>query len=137
VQPELPPTLIDERALELALINVMDNAVKYAKDGKRVDIQLATRTGRAIEIRVTDYGPGIPPEDHRRVFDRFVRGQSARDRRVRGSGIGLALVKHIAQSHGGDVWVESEEGKGCTFVITIPVRTAAPESPERATSATV
>jgi len=128
IQPELPATLLDERSLELALINLMDNAVKYAKDGKRVDVQVATRTGRAIEIRVTDYGPGIPLEEQRRIFDRFVRGRSSRDRRVRGSGIGLALVKHIAQSHGGDVWVESEDGKGSTFILTIPVRQGATTS---------
>ncbi len=122
VEPDLPIALIDERALELALINLLDNALKYAKDGKRVEVHLAQRAGRAIQIRVTDHGPGIPFEEQRRIFDRFVRGRGARDRQVRGSGIGLALVKHIAQSHRGQVWVESEPGRGATFVLEIPVR---------------
>jgi two-component system phosphate regulon sensor histidine kinase PhoR len=134
VQPDLPLTLVDERSLELAVINLLDNALKYAKEGRRVDVQVASRTGRALEIRVTDFGPGIPLEDQRRIFDRFVRGNNARDKRVRGSGIGLALVKHIAQSHKGQVWVESEFGKGCAFVLSIPVRHRSPEAAERESS---
>lgn len=124
LEPDLPRALLDERAIELALINLFDNALKYAKDGKRVDVIVAHQEGKEIEVRVVDFGPGIPIEEQRRIFDRFVRGKEARNRKVRGSGIGLALVKHIAQSHGGHVRVESEPGKGATFVFAIPVRHA-------------
>lgn len=122
VAPELPPTRHDGRAIELALLNLLDNGVKYAKDGKRLEVRVAPRGTRTIELRVMDHGPGIPPDERRRVFERFVRGRNARDRRVRGSGIGLALVRHIARSHGGQAWVEPTPGGGATFVVTVAVR---------------
>ncbi len=132
VEPDLPPTVLDERALELALVNLMDNAVKYAKEGKTIDVGVRLRGARSIEVRVTDRGPGIPRDEQRRIFDRFVRGRGARDQRVRGSGIGLALVQHIARSHGGQAWVESEPGKGASFFLTLPVRApAGPKGGER------
>ncbi|MCU0691904.1 MAG: HAMP domain-containing histidine kinase, partial [Polyangiaceae bacterium] len=124
VAPNLPNTLLDERAIELALANLVDNAVKYAKSGKRIDVKVGVRGGRALEIRTTDYGPGIPQDEQRRIFDRFVRGRGARNQQVRGSGIGLALVQHIARAHGGQVWVHSRVGEGATFVFSIPLRTS-------------
>jgi two-component system phosphate regulon sensor histidine kinase PhoR len=134
VTPGLPRTMLDERAMELALANLFDNALKYAKDGKRIEVYVEPRGGKALQVRVVDHGRGIPSEEQRRIFDRFVRGKGARDARVRGSGIGLALVKHIANSHGGQVWAESEPGKGATFVFTVPVRAgkaaAAPQGAE-------
>ncbi len=121
-EPGLPRTVLDERALELALVNLMDNAIKYAKDGGRIDLEVRARGTRTLEVRLSDRGPGIPKEEQRRIFERFVRGKGARERQVRGSGIGLALVQHIARSHGGQAWVESELGKGSTFLLTIPIR---------------
>ncbi len=122
VAPQLPATLHDARAIELALLNLIDNAVKYAKDGKRLEVVVSPRGARTLELRVVDHGPGIAPEERRLVFERFVRGHGARERQIRGSGIGLALVQHIARSHGGQAWVESTEGGGSTFILTIPVR---------------
>lgn len=122
VEPDLPRTVLDERSLELALVNLMDNAIKYAKDGGRIDVSVRSRGMRTLEIRLTDHGPGIAKEEQRRIFERFVRGKGARERQVRGSGIGLALVQHIAKSHGGQAWVESELGNGAAFLITLPVR---------------
>jgi len=123
VAPKLPITMFDERALELLLMNLLDNALKYAKDGKRVLIEVrAAKSG--LELRVIDKGPGIPATERRRIFDRFVRGSAGADKQVRGSGIGLALVKHIAESHGGKAWVESEVGEGSTFIVTLPVRSS-------------
>jgi two-component system phosphate regulon sensor histidine kinase PhoR len=101
----------------------MDNAVKYAKEGKTIDVCVRRCGARTVEIRVTDHGPGIPREEQRRVFERFVRGKGARDKHVRGSGIGLALVQHIARSHGGHARVESEFGKGASFFLSLPLRT--------------
>ena len=122
IEPGLPNTMLDDRAVELALVNLMDNAVKYAKEGKTVDVGVRMRGARTIEVSVTDRGPRIPRVEQRLVFDRFMRGERARDKRVRGSGIGLALVQHIAKSHKGKAWVESEPGKGASFFLSLPVR---------------
>jgi two-component system phosphate regulon sensor histidine kinase PhoR len=125
--------VIDARAIELALINLIDNALKYAKGTSWIRVDVAPADEGGVHIRVVDEGPGIEPEDQARIFDRFVRGQLAQDARVRGSGIGLALVKHIAESHGGAVEVTSpvRDGRGTQFDIHLP---AAPPGhhPERA-----
>ena len=119
VAPELPEVLVDARALELVVINLLDNALKYAKDGKRVAVSVTAVSGH-VEIAVVDEGPGIPHDEKRRIFDRFVRGRQAHGTNVRGTGIGLSLVKRIAEEHGGYARVESELGKGARFVVGIP-----------------
>ena len=106
--------------LIIAVINLVDNALKYAPDWKVVSVAVKRRED-TVEIRVTDRGPGIPWEDRRRIFERFVRGKSAVGKQVRGSGIGLALVKHIAQAHGGDAWMEPAEPQGSRFLFTLHV----------------
>jgi len=117
---DLPRTRIDGRAVELAVINLIDNALKYAPGSNVVSVRVE-RENSAIVVRVVDRGPGVPPEDQGRIFERFVRGSTARGLPIRGSGIGLALVKHIAESHGGRAWVVSGVGQGATFAISIPV----------------
>lgn len=119
IEPDLPAALFDERAIELVVMNLLDNALKYAKEGKVIRVEVR-RAERALEVRVIDRGPGIPVAERRRIFDRFVRGKTGLERNVRGSGIGLALVRHIAESHGGAAWVESEIGMGSTFVVKLP-----------------
>jgi two-component system phosphate regulon sensor histidine kinase PhoR len=121
--PELPNAELDERAIEIAIINLVDNALKYAPDGRRVCITGQIIKG-SIEVRVTDEGAGIPADDRKRIFERFVRGKSALDKQVRGSGIGLALVKHIAEAHGGRAWVEPGMPSGSCFVLTIRTATS-------------
>lgn len=124
---DLPIAEVDERAIEIAIVNLVDNALKYAPEGKHIVVsaqRLAPvpsmgRSVERLEVRVTDEGPGIPPEDRKRIFDRFVRGRAAADTRVRGSGIGLALVKHIAEAHGGRAWVEAASPRGSSFVFTV------------------
>ncbi len=116
--PGLPSAELDERAVEIAIFNLVDNALKYAPDGRRIVIGVRHEVSH-VEIRVVDEGPGIPPEDRKRIFDRFVRGRGATNKQVRGSGIGLALVKHIAEAHGGRAWVEPASPKGSAFVITL------------------
>ena len=107
---------IDERALEIAVINLVDNAMKYAPGHVSVAVR---ETPRTLEIRVADRGPGIPVEDRKRIFERFVRGKPTEGKQVRGSGIGLALVKHIAEAHGGKAWVEAATPKGSVFVLSV------------------
>ena len=131
VEPSLPRAQIDERAIQLAVINLVDNALKYAPGGE-ITIRAASHEG-GVRIDVADQGPGVAPEDRSRIFERFIRLSSSRDDKnekarspVRGSGIGLALVKHIAESHGGRAWVESELGHGSTFRFTIPARRVLP-----------
>jgi two-component system phosphate regulon sensor histidine kinase PhoR len=137
IEPDLPPARIDDRAIQLAVINLIDNALKYAP-GTGFVIVRASRENGGIVVRVVDRGPGVPAEERERIFERFVRGSTARSqgdasrgdvrdvRRVRGSGIGLALVKHIAESHGGRAWVEGDgmspgAPPGASFAISIPV----------------
>jgi two-component system phosphate regulon sensor histidine kinase PhoR len=121
VGADLPRARIDARALELAVINLIDNALKYAPGSEVITVRAERDDDGAVVVRVVDRGPGIPSEDQGRIFERFVRGSTARGQAIRGSGIGLALVKHIAESHGGRAWVTSSVGHGATFAISIPV----------------
>jgi two-component system phosphate regulon sensor histidine kinase PhoR len=114
----LPTAQLDERAIEIAVINLVDNAMKYATDGQRVAVKVRVADDK-VEIRVQDFGAGIPIDERKRIFERFVRGKSAVGKQVRGSGIGLALVKHIAEAHGGAAWVEDNKPRGSVFVITL------------------
>lgn len=116
----LPRVFLDERALSGALANLLDNALKYAPESKVLRVCLR-RVRKTLEIRVTDQGPGIPREERKRIFERFVRGRSAEQTRAPGSGIGLALVKHIASAHGGQAWVEPAEPTGATFVLSLRI----------------
>jgi two-component system phosphate regulon sensor histidine kinase PhoR len=117
----LPVLRRDERAIEIAVINLVDNALKYASSGGRISVSVK-RAGDDLEIRVADQGPGIASEDKKRIFERFVRGRVAEGKQVRGSGIGLALVKHIAEAHGGRAWVEDGPVRGSVFVIALDPR---------------
>jgi two-component system phosphate regulon sensor histidine kinase PhoR len=128
----LPRAGIDQSAIQLAVINLIDNALKYAPEGKVIAVRVALE-GRVIVVRVIDQGKGVPEEERERIFERFVRGARAAGADVaaaggrgpvRGSGIGLALVKHIAESHGGRAWVEGAPGEGSTFVFTVPAARA-------------
>ena len=106
--------------LEQALMNLLDNAVKFNKPNGEVHVQVHDRSGNRIEIRVSDSGVGIPAEDLSRIFERFYRVDKARSRQVGGTGLGLSIVKHAVEQMGGTVSVESELGKGSTFVVMLP-----------------
>ena len=105
--------------LEQAIVNLVDNAIKYSKPGSRVAVT-AHEEGAEIVLRVRDAGRGIAAEHLPRIFERFYRVDKARSREVGGTGLGLAIVKHIAQVHGGSVNVESVLAKGSTFSIHLP-----------------
>jgi two-component system phosphate regulon sensor histidine kinase PhoR len=120
IEEDLPPARIDANAYTLAVMNLIDNAIKYAADGKKLIVRLK-RTGERIVLEVTDFGPGIDPVEHERIFERYYRARAVRLKPIRGSGIGLALVDHIARAHHGGTWVESRLGEGATFGLWIPV----------------
>ncbi len=120
VPQSLPLAMLDERALEIALINLVDNALKYAPTSPVVRIAVAQK-GAFFEVSVSDEGPGIAEEERKRIFDRFERGKQAAQG-VRGSGIGLALVSHIAEAHGGAAWVEPQKPHGARFVFSLRIR---------------
>jgi two-component system phosphate regulon sensor histidine kinase PhoR len=110
--------------LEQALLNLLDNAVKFNKPNGEVRVQVHDRSQDQIEIRVSDSGLGIPPGDRSRIFERFYRVDKARSREVGGTGLGLSIVKHAVEQMGGTVVVESELGKGSTFIVTLPKASA-------------
>jgi two-component system sensor histidine kinase SenX3 len=109
----------DEPLLAVALHNLIANAIQYSPEGSRVGGGVTNADG-IVEIAVTDQGVGIPEEDLDRVFERFYRIDQARSRHTGGSGLGLSIVKHVVQNHGGDVRVWSQVGNGSTFTIRLP-----------------
>ena len=129
----LPPVLADPEAVGHALWNLLDNAVKYSPDGGDVVVRL-DNAPRSVTVSVTDQGLGIPVADRNAIFGRFVRGATATRLGIKGTGLGLALVAHIVEAHGGRVDVDSQEGHGSTFTIRFPAfddakRNPAPVSP--------
>ena len=130
IASDLPLVRMDEDAMTLVLLNLVDNAAKYGGEGDgaagvqggeggEVWVKLARAPG-GLTLSVRDRGPGISAEDQKRIFERFYRADNARARNVRGSGIGLSLVKHIAEAHGGRVDVDSSPGQGATFTVFVP-----------------
>ncbi len=118
---QAPPLLqLDAGAMDRAIANLLDNAIKYSKAGGKISIQLDSNT-REVVLSVTDEGIGIPADEHDRVFDRFHRVSTGLVHDIKGTGLGLSLVKHIVQAHRGFVSLESELGKGSTFSIHLPL----------------
>ncbi|HEX4496947.1 MAG TPA: HAMP domain-containing sensor histidine kinase [Thermoanaerobaculia bacterium] len=132
VEPGLPPVLVDSAALRRAVANLIENAVKYGAKAAWIGVR-AQRSGQdsgdngPVEISVADRGPGIRREDLPHLFEPFFRGPDAATAGVPGSGLGLSLVRHIAESHGGKVTVTTEVGKGTTFTLRLPAATSAAE----------
>jgi signal transduction histidine kinase len=109
----------DAEALARAVWNLLDNAAKYSDDGREIDV-IVDRAGDAVSIAVRDRGIGIPSDEQGRIFQKFTRGAAAVSRRIRGTGIGLAMAQHIVTAHGGTLKVESVEHHGSTFTIVLP-----------------
>ncbi|PLY02441.1 MAG: PAS domain-containing sensor histidine kinase [Desulfuromonas sp.] len=113
-------TRINGPLLEQAVINLLTNAIKYSDEGSRVVVD-AVQLGDVIQLKVQDWGRGIPAEHLSRLFERFYRVDKARSREQGGTGLGLSIVKHISQAHGGEVKVHSRPEEGSSFTITLPV----------------
>ncbi|MBV8818831.1 MAG: HAMP domain-containing histidine kinase [Acidobacteriaceae bacterium] len=124
IQPGLPPILADSMAMRQVIQNLIDNAAKYGAEGNNwIGVSArAVHEGSdfAVEISVSDRGPGIPAGEQSHIFDPFFRGQRAIRDQVHGTGLGLNLVKKIVEAHGGTVRVESQPLHGATFLIRLP-----------------
>ncbi len=125
--PEGTEVFCDSKAVHQLLGNLLDNAIKYTPEHDKIVVSagapLPNPAGlEFVEFAVQDTGIGIPPEELPRLFERFYRVDKARSRELGGTGLGLAIVKHLAKSHGGDVGVTSEVGKGARFYFTLPVQ---------------
>ena len=113
---------IDGPAIQQALVNLMDNAIKHSPAGSEVVVALSHPAERAVlELSVSDSGPGIPPAEHEKIFERFYRLGSELRRETPGVGIGLSIVKHIVEAHGGKVRVDSDVGRGSRFTLELPL----------------
>jgi signal transduction histidine kinase len=127
IQVELSETTIplieaDGALLQQALHNLVENAIKYTEAGGKASVRAEARGERLVFV-VSDTGIGIAPVDQPRLFEKFYRGAQGY-KQQRGTGLGLAIVKSIAERHGGQVWVESQLGKGSTFYVAFPLRQA-------------
>ena len=119
IEEKLPSVSADADALEQAILNLLSNAMKYSRISRQIDLCCGSNNGDAV-IAVADHGIGIAAHDQPRIFEKFYRVRSADTDLIAGTGLGLTLVKHIVQAHGGSVQVQSAPGKGSTFSIRIP-----------------
>ncbi len=111
---------VDPSVLRLALANLLHNAIRYTPSGGRIDVRVSVDDGRAV-VSVRDTGPGIAPEHHTRLFDRFYRVDRGRARETGGSGLGLSIAHWAAAAHGGCITVNSAPGRGSTFSLEVPL----------------
>jgi signal transduction histidine kinase len=121
VAEDLPEMELDPEALSQALINLLNNAIKYSPNEKAIAVSVR-RDGERVLVSVADRGIGIPKGEQKRIFEKFYRVESSVVHTTKGSGLGLALVQHITEAHGGRVEVTSAPGEGSTFTLSLPVR---------------
>ena len=119
VPDDLPPVRGDEERLDQLLMNLLHNAIKFSPGGGVVTVTTDELPDEVI-VSVTDHGIGIPRKDQDRVFERFYKVDRARQRGLGGTGLGLSIARHIAEAHGGRIWLESTEGTGSTFSFSVP-----------------
>jgi two-component system phosphate regulon sensor histidine kinase PhoR len=127
IQGEFPKIRADREAITQALTNLLDNAVKFSGDSRKIIVNLE-KTDSSVILSVTDYGIGIASSEQKHIFDKFYRVGSSLIHDVKGTGLGLSLVKHIMQVHGGRVEVKSEPGQGSTFTLIFPIDDIGEES---------
>ena len=120
--PEVTDVVADERKFKQILINLLTNAVKFSYPGGWVMV-MAQRDTNGVMVTVKDSGMGVAPEDHATIFQEFRQLKSSGSAKLEGTGLGLSLAKRLVELHGGRIWVESELGKGASFMFTLPDRT--------------
>jgi signal transduction histidine kinase len=116
----VPVINADTTMIERAITNLIDNAIKYTPNGGKVEVVIRS-DGENVIFGVSDTGLGISPDNRKQLFERHVRIPRTEHKRIKGSGLGLFIVRSVAQRHGGRAWVESTEGKGSTFFFSIPL----------------
>jgi signal transduction histidine kinase len=120
ISPDIPPVNVDREAIARSLLNLVNNALKYSKDEKYIGVSLY-RVNGSVNLEVRDRGIGIPANEQEKIFEKFYRCGDPLVHNVKGSGLGLSLVRHIVRAHGGDVLVESVPDKGSKFTIALPL----------------
>ena len=123
IDNDLPQVWVDREAIARSLLNLVNNAVKYSATEKYLGVHLYRHNG-GVNLEVVDHGIGIPAKEQPKIFEKFYRVGDPVVHNTKGSGLGLSLVRHIVQAHGGVVAVESEPGQGSKFIITLPVQAA-------------
>jgi signal transduction histidine kinase len=121
IDSNLPPILVDREAIARSLLNLVNNAVKYSATQKYLGVNLYRYNG-GLNLEVVDHGIGIPEKEQLKIFEKFYRVGDPLVHNTKGSGLGLSLVRHIVQAHGGEVAVQSAPGQGSKFIITLPVQ---------------
>jgi signal transduction histidine kinase len=120
ISPDIPPVNVDREAIARSLLNLVNNALKYSKDDKHIAVKLY-RVNGSVKLEVQDRGIGISVNEQEKIFEKFYRCGDPLVHNVKGSGLGLSLVRHIVRAHGGDVLVESVPDKGSKFTIALPL----------------
>jgi signal transduction histidine kinase len=120
ISRDIPPVNVDREAIARSLLNLVNNALKYSKDQKFIGVSLYRSNG-CVKLEVRDHGIGIPPGELEKIFEKFYRCGDPLVHNIKGSGLGLSLVRHIVRAHGGDVQVESAPEQGSKFTIALPL----------------
>jgi signal transduction histidine kinase len=123
IDPNLPAVPVDREAIARALVNLVNNALKYSRDEKFLGVKLYRDNG-VVKLEVADHGIGITRRDQSKIFEKFYRAGDPLVHNTKGSGLGLSLVRHISQAHGGEIAVESTPGKGSRFILSLPLTAA-------------
>jgi signal transduction histidine kinase len=133
IDTELPAVRIDREAIARALVNLVNNALKYSKDEKYIGVKLYRDNG-AVKLEVADHGIGIARRDQAKIFEKFFRAGDPLVHNTKGSGLGLSLVRHITEAHGGAIEVESQPGAGSKFIMSLPLVAAVQEQSQAASA---
>jgi signal transduction histidine kinase len=130
----LPLLSLDESRMQQVFDNLLNNAMKFTPEGGSIRVSTVLQAekgheGKWVEVRVSDTGAGVPAGEVERIFDRFYQSPHHQEESHRGSGLGLAIARHIVEAHGGRIWVESQLGKGSTFIVVLPIHEAEKAQP--------
>ncbi|HSP64495.1 MAG TPA: HAMP domain-containing sensor histidine kinase [Pyrinomonadaceae bacterium] len=135
IDPDIPAVRVDREAIARALVNLVNNALKYSTDEKFLSVKLYRENG-SVKLEVVDHGIGITRREQSKIFEKFYRTGDPLVHNTKGSGLGLSLVRHITQAHGGDIAVESTPGKGSKFTMSWPLQSATQQTNDAAPSGT-